>query len=84
MLLVANLFENLRNVIFSNWLLNRVPRVIIYFSQKTDESISDVFLFVGTESSRSIDQTPPCHQIVSLIENKAKKLCKNQGGDMVL
>ena len=39
--------------------------------------------FIGTESSRSIDQAPPCHQIVSLIENKAKKLCKNQGGDMI-
>ncbi|CAF3718220.1 unnamed protein product [Adineta steineri] len=38
----------------------------------------------STESSRSIDQVSPCHQIVSLIENKAKKLCKNQGADMVV
>ncbi|UJR13521.1 hypothetical protein I4U23_000535 [Adineta vaga] len=38
----------------------------------------------STESSRSIDQVSPCHQIVSLIENKAKKLSKNQGGDMVI
>jgi hypothetical protein len=43
------------------------------------------FLFsIGTESSRSIDQVSPCHQIVSLIENKAKKLCKNQGVDMIM
>jgi len=40
-------------------------------------------LLIGTESSRSIDQASPCHQIVSLIENKAKKLCKNQGMDMI-
>jgi hypothetical protein len=38
---------------------------------------------IGTESSRSIDQVSPCHQIVSLIENKAKKLCKNQAVDMI-
>ncbi|CAF3485478.1 unnamed protein product [Adineta steineri] len=37
----------------------------------------------STESSRSIDQVSPCHQIVSLIENKAKKLCKNQAMDMI-
>ncbi|CAF0747680.1 unnamed protein product [Adineta ricciae] len=37
----------------------------------------------STESSRSIDQVSPCHQIVSLIENKAKKLCKNQAVDMI-
>ncbi|CAF1176350.1 unnamed protein product, partial [Adineta ricciae] len=40
--------------------------------------------FQSSESSRSIDQVSPCHQIVSLIENKAKKLCKNQGGDMII
>ncbi|CAF4966494.1 unnamed protein product, partial [Rotaria sp. Silwood1] len=37
----------------------------------------------STESSRSVDQVSPCHQIVSLIENKAKKLCKSQGIDMI-
>ncbi|CAF4098033.1 unnamed protein product, partial [Rotaria sordida] len=37
----------------------------------------------STESSRSVDQVSPCHQVVSLIENKAKKLCKNQGIDMI-
>ncbi|CAF2860546.1 unnamed protein product [Rotaria sp. Silwood2] len=37
----------------------------------------------STESSRSVDQVSPCHQIVSLIENKAKKLCKNQAVDMI-
>jgi len=42
------------------------------------------FEFSGTESSRSIDQVSPAHQIVSLIENKAKKLCKNQAVDMIL
>lgn len=39
--------------------------------------------FLGTESSRSIDQVSPSHQIISLIENKARKLSKNQGADMI-
>ncbi|CAF3481196.1 unnamed protein product, partial [Rotaria sp. Silwood2] len=42
-----------------------------------------MFKTKGTQSSRSVDQVSPCHQVVSLIENKAKKLCKNQGVDMI-
>jgi hypothetical protein len=55
---------------------------IVFFLTETEINFF-LPLIIGTESSRSIDQVYPCHQIVSLIENKAKKLCKNQAVDMI-
>ncbi len=83
--LVENRFERFRNEIFNNLLHNQAQRVRVRFFFTKPELKFDLVFFVitGTESSRSIDQVCPCHQIVSLIENKAKKLCKNQAVDMI-
>ncbi|CAF0723640.1 unnamed protein product, partial [Didymodactylos carnosus] len=74
-----NYSSNINSVCLVRNVVRKAPRRQLQQGLVAQPSISSS----GTESSRSIDQVAPCHQIVSLIENKAKKLCKNQAMDMI-